>query len=464
VRPSRLLRSSTFRITLFYAGIFGASAVILLGFVYWAVGNYMARQIDLSIEAEIAELTSDIGDSSSARIARAVTRMIERSPQDPVVFRVDDAQGQRIAGNMRELGRLIPSGGGWFEAETPNTGTDDVDARRFRIRALGLPDGGRLLAGVETHQLEEVRELVFRAALSGLAVTAVLALVGGILMSARVHRRVEAINRTSREIMEGDLSRRIPTQGTNDDYDQLATNLNAMLDRIVALMDGLRQVSTDVAHDLRTPLTRLRNRLERARAKAVTTEDYAGTVDEAIEDIDAVLATFGALLRIAQIEAGARRGGFSEVDLADILHRLVEVYEPVGEETGRQLIVEIPERAGVQGDRDLLLQMFSNVLENALRHTPPGTRIEIRLEARPGGFVATVADNGPGIPVDSRDKVFQRFYRLDASRSKLGSGLGLSLVAAVAALHGVKIRLDDNQPGLRVNLEFAVRGEGPSTD
>jgi len=382
--------------------------------------------------------------------------LIERSPQDPIVRRVDDGQGHTLASNMPDLAPLVPIGEDWFAAATPSKGNDDGDRRRFRIRAVALSDGGRLLLGAATHQLEEVEELVLRAALSGLAVTGILAVGGGILMSIRVLRRVEAINRTSREIIAGDFSRRIPTRGTNDDYDQLAANLNAMLDQIAALMDGLRQISSDIAHDLRTPLTRIRNRLDVARSKAITVADHAANVERTIEEIDEVLATFGALLRIAQIEAGARRTGFGAVDLADILRRLVEVYEVVAEESGRRLVGDIIATARVQGDRDLLLQMLSNLLENALQHTPQGTRIDIRLAARPGGFAVVVADNGPGIPKEFREKVFQRFYRLDASRSTPGNGLGLSLVAAIAALHGVDIRLEDNRPGLKITVEFGA--------
>lgn len=454
MHPTRLLQSSTFRLTLYYAAVLGASALIVLGFVYAAVEGFMSRQLEASIEAEITELTIDAGAEPSGHVAAMVEDMIRRWPRDPLLFRVDGPAGRAIAGNMPGIRELRPRGKGWFDAVPVERDGAEADGA-LRIKTVELGDGGRLLVGERTSQLAETQGFVLETTLLGLAITAILAVAGGMLMSRRVLGRIEAINRTGSEIMAGDLSRRIPTEGTDDDYDRLAQNLNAMLDRIQALMEGMRQVSSDIAHDLRTPLTRLRNRLEAARAQAVSVDAYAEAVDGAIRETDAVLATFRALLRIAQMEAGAGRSGFTEVDLADLLSRLIEVYAPIAEQRGDPLIAAISGGIRVQGDPDLLLQMFSNLLENALHHTPAGTRIELRIERHGAQVVVAVADDGPGIPRDARDKVFQRFYRLDSSRSVPGSGLGLSLVAAVAMLHGLKVNLDDNDPGLRVSISFA---------
>lgn len=453
MHPARLLRSSTFRLTLYYAAVLGASAMIVLGFVYWAVANFMSHQLEASIEAEITELTIDAGLAPSSHVASMVADLIRRWPRDPVVFRVDGPDGSAIAGNMPAIHELHPRGESWFDA-VPASRHDGGNRDALRIKAVKLGDGGRLLVGEHTSQLDDAQEFVFETALVGLAITAILALVGGVLMSRRALGRIEAINRTGSEIMAGDLTRRIPITGTSDDYDRLAENLNAMLDRIQALMEGMRQVSNDIAHDLRTPLTRLRNRLEAARTQATSVDDYAEAVDDAIRETDAVLATFRALLRIAQMEAGAGRSGFVDVDLGHLLRRLVEVYVPVAEERGYPLIADIAADVHVHGDPDLLLQMFSNVLENALLHTPAGTQIELRMKPPAAQIAVTVSDNGPGIPPDARDKVFQRFYRLDSSRSAPGSGLGLSLVAAVATLHDIDVTLDDNNPGLSVRMVF----------
>jgi signal transduction histidine kinase len=227
-----------------------------------------------------------------------------------------------------------------------------------------------------------------------------------------------------------------------------------MLDRIQMLMDGLRQVSNDIAHDLRTPLTRLRQRLELARAKATTVADYQAAVDQALAETDEILDTFGALLRIAQIEAGTRRSAFTEVDLSGVLQTIVETYAAVAEDHQHGLASRIAEGVTVQGDRQLLTQMIANLVENALRHTPTGTRIEIELAEPSSAPVCVIRDNGPGIPEPERQKVFRRFYRLDSSRATPGSGLGLSLVAAVAELHRIAIEVGDNRPGLQVTLRF----------
>jgi len=253
--------------------------------------------------------------------------------------------------------------------------------------------------------------------------------------------------------MRGNLSRRIALRGSGDEFDRLSTNLNEMLDRMQMLMDGLRQVSNDIAHDLRTPLTRLRQHLEGAHLRARTVAEYQLVVDKAIAETDEILGTFGALLRIAQIEAGTRRAAFTAVDLSGVLQTIVETYAAVAEDHEHDLASRIADGITVRGDRQLLTQMIANIVENALRHTPAGTRIELELAAA-SGPICTIRDNGPGIPEPERQRVFRRFYRLDSSRATPGSGLGLSLVAAIAELHRIAVEVGDNQPGLRVTLRF----------
>jgi len=273
-------------------------------------------------------------------------------------------------------------------------------------------------------------------------------------VSLRFLRRVDAIERTGREIMEGNLTRRLPVRGTGDEFDRLSEGLNAMLERIQSLMEGVKQVSNDIAHDMRTPLARLRQRLEAARLPGKTADEQAASIDGAIADTDGLLRTFSALLRIAQIESGSRRAGFAEVDLSALFAAMVETYAAVAEDRGQHVSGTIAPGLAMRGDRELLTQVLANLIENALTHSPAGAQVTLTLERIDGRIVGCVADNGPGIPPAQREKAFRRFYRLDTSRTTPGSGLGLSLVAAISALHGIEITLGDNAPGLRVTLHF----------
>jgi signal transduction histidine kinase len=261
--------------------------------------------------------------------------------------------------------------------------------------------------------------------------------------------------------MTGDLGQRIALRGTNDEFDHLSSSLNAMLDRIQELMLGLQQVSNDIAHDLRTPLTRLRQRLELGRRRETTVEGLRDIFEGAIGDVDVILETFSALLRIAQIEAGTRRAGFKSVALSELLVGLIEAYQPVAEENGQTLQGRIEPGLCIHGDRELLTQLFANLFENAIRHSSVGARISIEAMPEPKATLVVVADTGPGIPAPLRQKVLRRFYRLEASRTTPGSGLGLSLVDAVTALHEGTLDLEDNEPGLRCVLRFANKNEEP---
>ena len=319
-----------------------------------------------------------------------------------------------------------------------------------------LPGGGLLVVGADTHPREELLEWIVTA-FSWAAGTAIaVALAGGLALGLGMSRRVEAVNFAAARIIDGDLGERIAIRGTGDEFDRLAAQLNRMLDRIQDLMEGLRQVSNDIAHDLRTPLARLRQHLERARDRSGTVCDYEVAVDRAIEETDAILATFGALLRIAQIEAGTRSQGFQTVDLSELGARIHEAYGAVAEDQGRRFDAHIEPGVTVRGDPELLTQMLANLVENALTHSPGGTPISLAISACGESALIIVADRGPGIAEAERTRVLQRFVRLDRSRSTPGNGLGLSLVAAVAELHGIILRLEDDRPGLRVELDMPL--------
>jgi signal transduction histidine kinase len=311
------------------------------------------------------------------------------------------------------------------------------------------------LVGRDIRELAATRSLIREALGWGLAMTFALALLGGWLMSAGVVRRLDAVNNVSREIIDGDLSRRVPRDGSGDDFDQLADNLNRMLTRIESLMASVRQVSDNIAHDLRTPLSRLHTKLSELRDTGLP-EAAAADVDAAIADAEELLGAFNGLLRIARVESGARRAAFTDVDLKPLLLDVAELYEPLASDKDQALAVVSDDSGAlrVNGDRDLLFQALANLLDNAIKYTPPHGDIELRSGRVGGHVVVGVSDTGPGIPPAQRAKVLQRFYRIDASRSAPGHGLGLSLVQAVAQLHEAELRLEDAGPGLRVELRF----------
>ena len=363
------------------------------------------------------------------------------------------ADGHRLAGTLPDMS-ATPE---W--REVPVAGRDvvppDDETHAILVQARPLPTGGALFVGRDMRDVADLEELLEQTFAWAAAATLALAIMGGIVTSRGFLKRVEAINATTRRIITGgDMAARIPVLGTHDEFDRLALNLNTMLARIEGLMDGVRQVSSDIAHDLRTPLTHLRQRLELARANASSTSDYEALVEATIADADTILKTFAALLRIAQIEAGSRRSGFSEIDLSDICETIVEIYGPVAEDNGQQLGGTIVQNVKAWGDRELVTQMLANLAENAIRHAGSGARVSLTLRSEDLGPCIVVADNGPGIPAEAHEKVFRRFYRGDAARSPQSTGLGLSLVRAVADLHDIAIELGDNHPGLRVTLRF----------
>lgn len=453
---TRLLHSTGFRTGLGYAALFGVSALILFSVVYWQTVGDMERQLRAAIDGDVQSLMADYHNGGHQALRQAVAdRLATARSNTEGWYLLLDSHGTVLAGNLPPL----PRDPGWAEVQAPGggAGTDTSEPGEGHAvygRGLRLADGSFLFVGQDAHPLEEMRELMVAALSWGLGVTLLLAALGGAVMGAGALRRVEVINRVAGEIVHGDLARRIPVRGSGDEFDILAEHLNYMLARIQHLMEGMRQVTSDIAHDLRTPLGRVRQRLEAARREATTLVEYQNAVDQAIQETDQIIATFAALLSIAQIESGSRRARFADVDLTTALDTVLDAYAPVAEESGHTLHAELATGIHIHGDRDLLVQAFANLIENALHHTPSGGRIEVSLTAMGNGCIVTVADNGPGIPAEARDKVTQRFYRLEASRSTPGSGLGLSLVAAIADLHDAKLELSDNQPGLRVTLRL----------
>jgi signal transduction histidine kinase len=319
-----------------------------------------------------------------------------------------------------------------------------------------LPDGHHLLLGREIKDLERFGENVTIGLASAGILFSILAAAAGISTSRRSVARIEAINATSREIMRSGLGERIPLRGTGDEWDGLAENLNSMLDRIGELVEMNRQVSDNVAHDLRTPLTRMRGRLERACNQQLDLSHYQFLVNDTISDLDEILATFSALLRISQIEARDRTAAFCNINLSEIVHEVVELFEPTAEEKAVRLHLSAGKTVSVVGDRDLLFDAISNLVDNAINFGGDQSEVRIAVAGCVDGAVLSISDRGPGIPIEERSHVLRRFYRLERSRNRPGNGLGLSLVAAVANLHGARIVMTDNSPGLRIELHFPI--------
>jgi signal transduction histidine kinase len=445
----RLVRTASFRLSALYAILFGVCVLLLGAAAFWSTRSVLEKQLTRRIEAEMTLLEQDYRQNGIDALIATVeqrTRIIGN-----LDYFVIDAAGKRLTGDLPITDRLglveLNSGQG---AEGERSGENEPV--RMLVRQL---DGGfRLGVGEDLEQLGEMEETFLGILAAALGILLVLGIGGGLLLSLAFLRRVDMITQSADAIIAGDLSRRIKRTGSGDDLDHLSATLNVMLDRITGLMENLRQVSNDIAHDLRTPLSRLRQDLEEAQKRDLTPADFRRVIDGAVAEADVLLETFSALLRIAQIEAGTRRSAFRSVDLSDVLRTVAEAYAPAVEESGRTLRPEIAADVQVTGDRGLLSQLFVNLVENALHHTPPGTTIAVRLSRQSGGVVVEVADDGPGIPADERAKVFRRFYRLERSRTTVGSGLGLSTVAAIAELHHAGIELLDNEPGLRVVIRF----------
>ncbi|MEJ2327969.1 MAG: HAMP domain-containing sensor histidine kinase [Chromatiaceae bacterium] len=427
--PARTFRSSTFRLALLYMALAVGSVIILLGFIYWATAGYMSRQTDDTIEAEIEGLAEQYRDQGLPGLSSLIAERIARDPGGAAVYLLANRNFTPVVGNLSGWPDAKADGQGWMSFALHDWGPGSNKEHIARARIFDLQGGLHLLVGRDVRELEATRRLILNALAWGLAITAA---------------------------MDGDLSRRVPTDGTGDDFDQLAVNLNRMLERIEQLLEAVRQVSDNIAHDLRTPLTRLRTRLELARRESDHPDLVAEALDQAIENADELLATFNALLRIARIESRSRRTAFAKVDLSALVEDVAELYEPLATDRGQQFAVEAPGPLRVNGDRDLLFQAVANLVDNAIKYTPAKGRITLSARLHAGRPEIAVIDGGPGIPAAMREKVFQRFFRLDGSRSTPGSGLGLSLVQAVARIHGAQIRLEDNDPGLRALLSFEV--------
>jgi signal transduction histidine kinase len=447
----RLIRTASFRLAAIYLSIFGLS-VAVLGFVtYVGLSQEVSRQIDERIAKEAAALAEEYRINGLERLADEVrARTFEAASLD---YRLEDGTGRLLAGN---LPRPVASADRWVQLSEPQA-SSDARGRADWERALitKLDDGATLVVGEELDALRVARRAVVVAFAWALVTMIVLGVLGGLALSAVFLRRIDAMTQTAQGIIAGNFERRVPKSGNRDELARLAETFNQMLDRIGALLEANKHVSSDIAHDLRSPLWQMQRRLETARSHDELSQ-YEAAVDASLRDIDGILKTFNALLRIGQIESGARRAGFKNIDLAAVALTVAEAFQPAAADEGKTLAVDIRGPLPTLGDRELLTQLVANLIDNAIRHTPIGSRIEVSAWAEGSVGRLIVADDGPGVPATHHARIFERFYRMDTSRKSPGAGLGLSLVAAIAELHGARIAAVDNKPGLRMIFELAA--------
>jgi signal transduction histidine kinase len=452
----KLLRTTAFKLTLVYLTVFALFAVFLLAYFAWNTRRLITEQITQTVDAEITGLAEQYRQGGIRRLVFVVDARSRRPGSS--LYLVTTRAGEGLAGNVGSLATGILEQSGWTETAYRRLDDPDGVEHHALVRVFQLPAGFRLLVGRDLEERERLYDIVLAAGRWSLAIVIVLGVAGGFFVTRRVLKRVDAMTETTRKIMDGDLAGRLPIAGTGDELDRLATNLNAMLERIEALMHGFKEVSDNIAHDLKTPLTRLRNRCEEALRLAEDESQYRAALESTIEESEALIRTFNALLMIARAESGQARDGMTAIDAAEIARGVGELYEPLADDKGIHLKVEAPAAAPIHGNRELISQALANLVDNAIKYGAGinGADAEIVVTASGEGdrILLAVADSGSGIPAADRGRAVERFVRLEQSRSQPGSGLGLSLASAVARLHGGELKLEDNHPGLRTVISL----------
>ena len=468
-----LINTSAFRLAAIYFTLFATSVLALLTFIYFSTADFVESQAEETIDAEIRGLAEQYREHGLAGLVEVIDQRIAAAQRtqthvDDTIYLITDPLLHKLAGNLETWPQTVERGSGWvsFPVTEKVGGVNEIDNARASV--IVLPGNFHLLVGRNLRDARLFRLRITNTMGWAALITLGLGVIGGLLMTRNMLRKVDAVNRTSTHIIHGDLSQRVPVSGTGDEFDQLAQNLNAMLDQIERLMAGMRQVTDNIAHDLRTPLSRLRARLEVTLIEKPDQARYADVLRETINEADHLLSTFNALLSIAEAEAGSRRDSFEAIDLSEIARDVAELYEPVADESGLGFETKIADRIMVRGDRHLLSQAIANLLDNALKYTPEG-KVALSVETRAGKAHIEVSDTGPGVPPDRRNIVFDRFVRLEGSRSTPGNGLGLSLVRAVAKLHDGEIWLEDSapgadHPGLKVVIELPLATVGAASE
>jgi signal transduction histidine kinase len=459
----RLLRTTAFRSFFFYFALFAIAAAIAVAYIYWKTNVLLAAQLENTIQAETQSLDEQYRAGGISQLIRTVAERSETPGNS--LYLLTDAEGRRLAGTLKTVSTDLWNSEGRVVFVYRRPAASGSEERLAYAVVFRLQDGSRLIVGRDIEDRREFGRVARSAFLWTLGGMALIGLLGGLLIGRSFLRRIESITQTSQQIMAGDLSRRIPLTSSGDEFDRLAAGLNAMLQRITELIDSFKEVSDNIAHDLKTPLTRLRNRIETALREASGETAYRDALQATIEEADEIIRTFDALLSIARLEAGTASNARSEFDLSAVVGGVCDLYEPVAEERGVTLACDAP-AAMIRGERQLIAQAVANLVDNALKYAVDGNgqdrpaKGEISVSVVLNGETAqvVVADHGPGIPESDRERALKRFVRLEASRSRPGSGLGLSLAAAVARLHGGHIDLLDNRPGVKAVLTLRRDG------
>lgn len=454
---NRVFASYTFRFMSAYVACLGVAVFIVLAIIYATFSYDYFTNVHNTVAQELDEFTLAYQNGGVESADAFVTSRLNRGDFNRFFYLIVDGDNQKVAGNLNHWPDINQYSDGWlgFELNVLSWDGESMNAD-FVARSIELNDGYKLLTARHYDDVISSAKLVSGALIRSMIATIVLGTIGGAIVAGLSVRRIDNINKSVKQIMEGDLSQRVATGHQQGDFRELSFNLNSMLDRIQSLMESMRQVSDNVAHDLRTPLTRLRNGLSRLHGKVDGSNTEA--VEQLIEEADGLLATFSALLRIAQVESGSRRSGFTEVDAKTILLDVIELYEPLIMDKSLRLHMDLADELSLMGDRDLLFQACANLLDNAIKYTPKDGTIDVNLKRRADCAVISIADSGVGISAEDKSKVFRRFYRVEASRGvQPGNGLGLSLVYAVIKLHEGTVMLSDNCPGLNVEIELPVK-------
>ncbi len=449
-RRTPMFRSAGFRFGILYASLFGLSALALAAFLWWTTVGLLDRQTDAAINADTQGLAERYQEGGLPALIETIDQRLATNIDDNAIYLLVGPRFDRIAGNLNAWPRGVTLDTNWFELPVERAGLKGV----ARLHEFNLAGGFHLLVGRDSHVRSQLRRLLTAALLWSAVVALILGMLGGALVRGAFRATVADVSATAAAIAAGDLSRRVRIAGTDDEFDLLAAAVNDMLDRIMRLMDGVKQVSNAIAHDLRTPIARARTRLEDAAIHARSPDELHAAIERAQADLDGVVGVFQAILRIAEIEAGARRSAFVTFDLSALITDMTELYTAPAEEAGLRLDAAIQYEISLHGDRDMIQQAVANLLDNAVKFSPTGTTVQLTLAASRDGVRIEVADRGPGIPEADRTRATERFFRGEQARSTPGSGLGLALVQAVATLHGGTLTLADNAPGLRAILKL----------